>query len=110
MDSVFALLGAAGVWLLWELLGEVVGEILRPVLSPIAHLLVRLISGWAVALLWICAVLSVVLWRSSLSSPSTAIRVAGLLLFLGAIPTAVMVTFEWRSRRAVAFGTGERPY
>ncbi len=48
METVLTLLGAAGLWLLWELVGGLLGELLNPIFDLCGRVLTRFVNGWTV--------------------------------------------------------------
>lgn len=107
IDSVTALLsllGAAALWLLFEIVGAIVGDllemVLRPVLRPIEHLAGRLLNAGTVRLLWLGALASLAVWPYTLNAPRDAVRLLGFIAFMALTPLALMATFAWRDRRA----------
>lgn len=105
-DSVttfFALLGAAGLWVLYELIGQLVGDVLRmvlgPVFRPIGRVAARLLSGRTVVLLWMGSIASYGLLPWSMDAPSPLMRALGLAAFVGVTPLALVATLALRHRR-----------
>lgn len=103
MTTFFALLAAAALWVLYELVGQLVGEllcmVLAPVFRPIGRLASRLLSARTVVLLWMGSIASYAFLPWSMDSPSALAQALGFAAFMGLTPLALMATFALRDRR-----------
>ena len=98
MDIALKLLGAAGLWLLWEFAGSLLVELLRPVFDGISRSLARPVNRRTVTLLWLVAGLSLVFWPFALKSGSDEVRIASLIAFLSLTTVALMAMFTLREQ------------
>lgn len=103
MTTFFALLGTAGLWVLYEIAGQLIGEllwmVLGPVLRPVVRLAGRLLSGRTVALLWIASIASYGIFPYAQDAGPLAVQTLGFVAFMGLTPLALMATFALRHRR-----------
>lgn len=106
MDAVLTMVGAAGIWLLKQLVGEILGELLRPLFEIVDRLLRWLLSPlvnpWGVCLLWLLAGVSMAMLPAGVAAESACVRTASLAGFMAATPIALVVTFTLRRRRLQA--------